>query len=114
MGPNDLDKFMKPYAWVIVPTIIHEDADNKEHIGNLITELRDYGFNPSEDIVSTDETNGLPTLDGPEGLNNVKKKCPNIGLYIEKVEASYEDERIAKLTTEEWLVHNFPELKGKI
>lgn len=103
MGPNDLDKFMKPYAWVIVPTIIHEDADNKEHIGNLITELRDYGFNPSEDIVSTDETNGLPTLDGPEGLNNVKKKCPNIGLYIEKVEASYEDERIAKLSKLELL-----------
>jgi superfamily II DNA or RNA helicase len=112
--PSDLDEMNKPYAWVIVPTIIHEDADDKEHIGNLITELRDYGFKPSEDIVSTDSKNGLPTVEGPEALNVIKVSCPNIGKYIEKVEADYEDEYVASLTEEEWLVHNFPELKGKI
>ena len=95
---DELSEMNKPYAWVIVPTIIHEDADSKEHIGQLITELRDYGFKPSEDIVSTDSKNGLPTVDGPEALIEVKKKCPNIGKYIEKVEADYENERIAKLS----------------
>lgn len=98
IGPNELDKFNKPYAWVIVPTIVHEEADSKEHIGNLITELRDYGFKPSEDIISSNTKNGLPTVDGPEALNEVKKKCPNIGKYIEQVEADYEDESIAKLS----------------
>jgi len=98
MGVHDLNLFNKPYAWVIVPTIIHEDADSKEHIGNLITELRDYGFNPSEDILTTSTPSGLPTVDGPDALNEIKKKCPNIGRYIEKVEASYEEERIAKLS----------------
>ncbi len=112
--PSDLDEMNKPYAWVIVPTIIHENADDKEHIGNLITELRDYGFKPSEDILSTDSKNGLPAIEGPEALNEVKKSCPNIGKYIEKVEADYESEYIASLTEEEWLVHNFPELKDKI
>jgi superfamily II DNA or RNA helicase len=98
IGPNDLVEMIKPYAWVIVPTIIHEDADSKEHIGQLITELRDYGFKPSQDIVSTDSKNGLPVVEGPDALNEVKKGCPNIGKYIEKVEADYEEERLAKLS----------------
>jgi superfamily II DNA or RNA helicase len=101
--PDQLDEMNKPFAWVIVPTIVHEDADSKEHIGNLITELRDYGFKPSEDIVSTDVTNGLPTVDGAEALTEVKKKCPNIGEYIDKVEASYEELRIASLSKLELL-----------
>jgi superfamily II DNA or RNA helicase len=112
--PTDLDEMNKPYAWVIVPTVVHEDADSKEHIGNLITELRDYGFKPSEDIVSTDTKNGLPKIDGPEALNEVKVNCPNIGKYIQTVEADYESEKIAKLDNRDWLVHNFPELKNII
>jgi len=103
ISTDDLDSFNKPYAWVIVPTIIHEDADSKEHIGNLITELRDYGFKPSEDIIATSTPTGLPTVEGPEALNEIKKKCPNIGRYIEQVEASYEEERIARLSKLELL-----------
>jgi len=95
---HDLDNFNKPYAWVIVPTILHEDADSKQHIGQLITELRDYGFKPSEDIIVTDSKNGLPTIDGPDALIELKKKCPNIGMYIDKVESTYEEERIASLS----------------
>ena len=105
--PDQLDDMIKPYAWVIVPTIIHEDADSKDHIGELITELRDYGFKPSEDIVSTDSKHGLPTVEGPEALNEVKKNCPNIGKYIEKVEADYEEERLARLSKIELLKEKF-------
>jgi len=99
--PSQLSEMNKPYAWVIVPTIVHEDADSKEHIGQLITELRDYGFKPSEDIVSTDNKHGLPTVNGAEALNEVKKKCPNIGSYIEKVEADYESEYVSSLSEED-------------
>jgi hypothetical protein len=104
---DQLSEMNKPYAWVIVPTIIHEDADSKEHIGNLITELRDYGFKPSEDIISTDSKTGLPIVDGPDALNEIKKNCPNIGKYIDKVEADYEDERISKLTKLDLLKEKF-------
>lgn len=103
--PNELSEMNKPYAWVIVPTIIHEDADSKEHIGNLITELRSYGFNPSEDIVSTDTKTGLPVIEGPDALNEVKVKCPNIGEYIEKVEADYENEFYASLNDEQKIAY---------
>jgi hypothetical protein len=101
--PDQLSEMIKPYSWVIVPTIIHEDADSKEHIGQLITELRDYGFKPSEGIVSTDSKNGLPIVKGPDALNEVKKNCPNIGELIDKVEADYEDARIASLSKLELL-----------
>ena len=118
ISPNDLEQMIKPYAWVIVPTIIHEDADSKEHIGNLITELRDYGFKPSQDIVSTDSKNGLPVVDGPEALNEIKKKCPNIGTFIDKVEADYESEYVASLSDEERvryiLIKENPELENLI
>lgn len=103
MGVHDLNRYLKPYAWVIIPTIIHEDQDNKEMIGNFITELREYGFNPSEDIVITNDGKGMPILEGPEALNVVKKKSPNIGEYIEKVEADYEDERISRLGFNEFI-----------
>lgn len=111
--PDQLDEMVKPYSWVIVPTILHEDADDKEHIGNLITELRDYGFKPYEDVISTNLTNGLPTVEAPESLNNVKKNCPNIGKFIEKVEATYEEERIAKLSKLELLKEKFGTVSTK-
>ena len=105
--PTQLDEMNKPYAWVIVPTIVHEDADDKEHIGNLITELRDYGFDPSEHIISTNTKNGLPIVKGSEALNAVKKNSPNIGKYIEQVEADYEEERLARLSKLELLKERF-------
>jgi hypothetical protein len=118
LKPSELDEMNKPYAWVIVPTIVHEDADDKEHIGNLITELRDYGFKPSEDITTTNTKNGLPTLEGPEGLNVIKVNCPNISKYIEKVEADYENEYVASLSDEERiryiLIKENPSLEGII
>lgn len=104
--PDELEKMNKPYAWVIVPDIIHGDTDNREGIVGLITELRDYGFKPSEDIVTTNPNNGLPTIDGPDALNVIKAKSPNIGQAIEKVEADYESERIAKLSKLELLKEN--------
>ena len=116
--PDQLDEMNKPYSWVIVPTIIHEDADSKEHIGGLITELRDYGFKPSEDITCTDRKNGLPVVEGPEALNEVKESCPNIGEFIEKVEADYENEYVASLSPEDRvryiLIKENPELAGQI
>ena len=116
--PDQLDEMNKPYSWVIVPTIIHEDADSKEYIGGLITELRDYGFKPSEDITCTDRKNGLPVVEGPEALNEVKNGCPNIGEFIEKVEADYENEYVASLSPEDRvryiLIKENPELAGQI
>ena len=110
--PSDLADMIKPYAWVIVPTIIHEDADDKEHIGNLITELRSYGFKPSEDVITTDVSRGIGTIEAPEALNNIQKKSPNIGKYIEKVEADYEAEYLSSLSEEEKIAYKLTKYSG--
>jgi hypothetical protein len=99
LDPIDVNGFIKKYAWIIIPTIIHENLDSKEHIGELIHKMRDFGFNPIDDMVITNEANGLPTIDGPEALNSLKKRFPIIGKNIEEVEAEYEDEKLASLST---------------
>jgi superfamily II DNA or RNA helicase len=95
---DELEEFNKPYAWVIIPTLLHEDSDDKEHIKGLISELRDYGFDPNEDITSTNMKSGLPTITGPDALNELSKNSPNLGNLIEQIDVDLEDERIAKLS----------------
>ena len=56
--PNDLDKMNKPYAWIILPAIKEEDKDKVANLEYLIEELRDYGFDPKEDIEPNDRGNG--------------------------------------------------------
>lgn len=107
LNPQNVNDFIKKYAWVIIPEIIHENKDSKEHIGSLIHKMRDFGFNPIDDIVISNDANGLPTIDGPEALNKLKKRCPNIGKNIEEVEAEYEDERIASLSMEDYIKEIF-------
>jgi len=114
LDPKNLDGFIKKYAWVIIPTIIHENLDAKEHIGELIHKLRDFGFNPVDDMVITNDANGLPTIDGLEALNSLKKRFPNIGKNIEEVEAEYEDEKLASLETEEEIVDFIGGLFSKV
>jgi len=98
LDPMKVEGFIKKYAWIIIPTIIHENLDNKVHIGELVHKLRDFGFNPIDDIVISNDANGLPTVEGLDALNKLKKNCPNIGQNIEEVEASYEDEKLASLS----------------
>jgi hypothetical protein len=103
LDPRNVNGFSKKYAWIIIPEIIHENLDSKAHVGELVHKLRDFGFNPVDDVIISNDANGLPTIQGPEALNKLKKRCPNIGANIEEVEAEYEDERIASLTAEEFL-----------
>lgn len=99
IGVHDLDKMEKPFAWVIIPTIVNEDVDNKYYIEKLIDGIRDYGFVPSEDIVtSSNSKGGLKIEEGVDALKNIKNNTRNLGEVIERVEAEYEDERIASLS----------------
>jgi superfamily II DNA or RNA helicase len=117
--PNELDKLMKPYAWVIIPTILNEDDDDKKHIEGLLNELRDYGFKAHQDISSTNSAVGLGGEDGLETLLDKVKGLPKLGLMIEKVEADFESKEKAALldgmTPEEWFcfANNLPESKDK-
>jgi superfamily II DNA or RNA helicase len=104
--PSDVDKMNKPYAYIIVPNVVQNNEDDKTNLTQLITELRDYGFNPSEHIISSSRVNGIPEVEQLNGLNDIKTKVPNIGELIENLEAEIESEVNAKLSKKDFLLKN--------
>lgn len=99
---NNLNDMFKPYGWVIIPSLLFEDVDNNQRIENLVREIRDYGFNPVDDLViSNINGGGMGVVKGPNVLNEIKKKEPRIGVFIETLQSKIEDERIASLSIEE-------------
>jgi hypothetical protein len=102
ISSNDLELMYKPYGWVIIPALLFEDIDDNQRIKNLVQELRDYGFNPVDDmVVSNIGGGGIGVVDGLEALNEVKKVEPKVGVLIETLQSTMEDERIASLSSEE-------------
>jgi hypothetical protein len=97
ISPSDLEKMYKPYAWIIIPSIIDEDLDTKEYIAELIEELRDYSFDPFESIISSDIKHGMRTIETPDALNLIVLRFPYIGKLIEELQAQYEEKYIASL-----------------
>lgn len=109
ISSNDLDKMFKPYGWVIIPELLLEDIDDNQRIENLVHELRDYGFDPVDDLVISDIHGGGIGVDkGPEALNEIKKTKSRLGVFIETLQSKIESERIASLTTEDFFdeLHN--------
>jgi hypothetical protein len=104
--PSDLDKMFKPYAYIIIPNVIHSNEDDRVNLTQIITELRSYGFNPSEDIISSNRVNGIPEIEELSGLNDIKIKIPNIGELIENLEAEIEKELNASMTKTNFLNKN--------
>jgi len=51
MLPTELKKFVKPYAWLIIPTYGEIGQDLKVELQNYVRDMREYGFSPSEYIV---------------------------------------------------------------
>jgi tRNA(Leu) C34 or U34 (ribose-2'-O)-methylase TrmL len=106
---NDLESMYKPYGWIIIPTLLFEDIDDNQRITNLVYELRNYGFNPVDDmVVSNINGGGFGVIDGPDALNEIKKVEPKVGVLIETLQSTMEEERIASLTTEDFFaeLHN--------
>lgn len=86
--------------------MVHSNEDDKENLVRLIAELRDYGFQPYEDIISSTRVNGIPKVDELKGLNDIKTKIPNIGEVIQNLEAEIESEINAKLSKKDFLLKN--------
>ena len=100
---DDLSLMNKPYAYIMIPSVYNGNEDDKVNVINLITELRDYGFNPNEDIVGNDIIHGISEIEQPDGLNDLKRNLPNVGNTIEQLKAEVEAEKHAKLDKENLL-----------
>lgn len=99
----DLKKYNKPYAYIVIPDVIHNNEDDKQNIIQLITELRSYGFKPAEDIVASNMIHGVPKIEELPSLNEVIKRLPNVGELIENLDYELEMERIAKLSKNDFI-----------
>lgn len=51
MLPSEVERMVKPYAWLIVPVYGAIGEDLRDDMREMVRELRDHGFNPAEDIV---------------------------------------------------------------
>jgi hypothetical protein len=108
ISSNDLNSMFKPYGWVIIPALLFEDIDDNKRIENLVYEIRDYGFNPVDDIViSNIDGGGIGVVKGPEALNEIKKTEPRVGVLIESLQSNIENERIASLSNEDFVTEFF-------
>lgn len=48
---NELNRFIKPYAWIIIPVYGVIGNDLRDTISEIVYSLRSYGFNATEDCV---------------------------------------------------------------
>ena len=94
---EDIDSYNKPYGWLIIPGIIKEDEDHKAEFSELIDELRSYNFNPVEDIIVTNQGNGLFADEGIEAMKKQKASLGNLGDIVEDVMVEYEEREKADL-----------------
>lgn len=108
ISSDQLESLYKPYGWVIIPALLFEDVDDNQRIENLVRELREYDFDPVDDlVVSNINGGGIGVVKGPEALNEIKKKEPRVGVFIETLQSTIEEERFASLSKEEILFEIF-------
>jgi superfamily II DNA or RNA helicase len=104
---NELDKMLKPYAWVMIPDI--EGEDSAEDVRDMVKDLRGWGFEPSEDIFISNEKGKLPpvTLMDPQSTPDTRSKA--LQEVLEELHHEFENEEIANLiagkSLEEMLEH---------
>jgi superfamily II DNA or RNA helicase len=104
---HDLKAMNKPYSYIMIPSVYRGNEDDKMNVVQLIEELRDYGFKPEEDIVSSSIVNGIPETEEPESLNDLTRRLPQVGQIIERTKAELEAEELAKLSKTDLLRRNY-------
>lgn len=114
--PNELDRFVKPYAWIILPIynrVIGEDQ--RENIQEIVYALREFGFNASEDVVIKQKRgSAIPKPLG--GVNKKDTRAPALfDLFAEVEHIIEEREKADRLKLYYSSYENAKkEIKGKI
>ena len=103
---TDVSEMNKPYAYIILPELTMTNKDDMAQMKQFVLQLRDYGFNPSEDIVSDADPLGLPDEEDLDMFNEIVRRPPVNGTIIEFIKNEFEDERVANLSVEEQFNEN--------
>jgi hypothetical protein len=101
--PNDLDSMVKPYAYVILPYLTQTNKDDSDSMRNIIYELRQFGFNPSEDVIGEFDARGISEDEGLDTFNELNRRNGSTGRIINEMLSEFELEEICRLTEDEQL-----------
>jgi hypothetical protein len=74
LQPNELNRFVKPYAWVIIPVNDVDGEDLRAELMDIIYALRSYGFKASEDVVIK-KLRGTTIPQPLAGINEVDRRA---------------------------------------
>ena len=99
----------KPYAYVILPELTLTNKDDMAQMKQFVLQLRDFGFNPSEDIVTDAEPLGLPEEEDLDMFNDIVRRPSVNGTIIEFIKNEFENETIANLSPLEYMDRHIPE-----
>lgn len=105
---TDVKEMNKPYSYIILPEITLTNKDDMEQHKQFVLQLRDYGFNPSEDIVGDKDPLGLPEEEDLDMFNELNRRAPRNGNIIEFIKNEFENETIAKLSPLDYMDRHIP------
>ncbi len=95
---NDLGKMLKPYSWVMIPDIDGEDT--KEDFSRMISDLRSYGFRPTEDVFISNAKGEMPPVNLMDPQTSPDVRSSVIRESLEEMTHDFESEEIASLIDE--------------
>ena len=98
ISPNDLDSMVKPYAYVILPYLTQTNKDDSDSMRNIIYELRQFGFNSSEDVIGEFEARGISEDEELNTFNELNRRSSSTGEIINEMLSEFELEEICRLT----------------
>lgn len=99
---KDLKTWKKPYSYVIVHEFNDLDKSQSESISQMVSNLREYGFDPKRDVIVTSQR-GVVDGEPMEDLLDENDKKRIHGKFIERQELYYrtEKEEEARLSAQE-------------
>jgi hypothetical protein len=103
INPNDLDRMVKPYAYIILPYLTQTNKDDSDSMRNIIYEVRQFGFNSSEDVVGEFDARGISEDEGLDTFNELNRRNGSTGRIINEMLSEFELEEICRLTEDEQL-----------
>jgi len=103
---TDVDKMNKPYSYIILPVLTETNKEDKKQMEKFVLQLRDYNFQPFEDIIRNPDAIGLPDEDEMDTASKPNRITPRSGTNIDYLRDVFEDERVANLSVENQFIEN--------
>jgi hypothetical protein len=106
INPNDLDRMVKPYAYVILPYLTQTNADDSDRMWSMVEQLRDYGCNLSEDIIGEFQAIGIGEEEELDMFSKPDRNDTSTGEIIKKIISEIEKQEYADLSIAERFINN--------